>query len=225
MDQTKRLHLQKNVFIILIVFVLSITNSAFASPFILRNGIKWFMTKDQVKQSLKSEPNFDSYIIADESNDTLRDMLYRFSPNEKSNPKLWCIFVTNLSLGNASEDVYLYMTGTKEHGLYTAFYEIVPHHYNEPSLYNRAKDLTSQLSKKYGKLNEDDHWKNRGNKKDGDYLYESWIELDDGTFIYLHLKKYEGNDSLAIEYQSARMKEIEQSIKDGTLYIDTAFGL
>ena len=107
MNQTRRLHIRRIAIILIVVYVLSTVNSAFASPFILRNGIKWYMTKKQVEQCLKSEPDYDSYSIADESVDYVRNRLITFSPYEKTNPKLWQIIVSNLSLGKASEDVSL----------------------------------------------------------------------------------------------------------------------
>lgn len=214
--------------LIIILFLIAISNTAFASRFELRNGITWYMAKSKVVQCLKSEPNYDNYIIIDETDEQVIEQLCLMSSNERKNPKMWFMMVFNMSLGETNEDVRMYFSGTKPHGLYVTGYFINVKSNNEESWYNRAKDLTTQLSKKYGKFSEEDNWKKRKNKKSGDKVYKSWYKLDDGTYILVVLTKdidEEYGYSLLVEYQSEKAEEIEQSIIDGTIYIDPAFGL
>lgn len=214
----------KNV-IVLMFILIAISNIAFASGFELRNGITWYMPKSKVEQCLKTEPNYEKYEVYDETDENLKEAICELYPQERTNPKTWVLYVYNISLGRNNEDVEMLLTGTKQNGLYVAYYKINVKSSDEEAWYNRAKDLTTQLSKKYGRFEEKDNWKKRKSKKSGDDVYESWYDLDDGTTIYLHLQKYEDYYDLALEYQSDKMKEIEQSCEDGTMYIDPVFGL
>ena len=215
----------KNVLIVILILI-AISNTAFASRFELRNGLTWYMSKSKVEQCIKTEPNYENYEIYDETDEDIKEVICQTFPQERTNQKMWYILVNNISLGGANEDVRMYLSGTKPHGLYAVGYGINLKNNNEEAWYNRAKDLTTQLSKKYGQFKEEDAWKKRKSKKSGDKVYESWYTLDEGTYILLLLVKAEDNEySLTLEYQSDKAKEIEQSIMDGTIYIDPVFGL
>lgn len=209
--------------LLIILLCTAFISVSYAAPFTLRNGIEWYMTKEQVQKCLQKEPDYQTYIIGDET--ALTDYLYQMSPNEKTNPKLWLLYVMNVSLGRSDETVLMIMAGTKPHGLYNVIYFVMPNDEKEESLYSRAKDLQAQLSKKYGNLEVNDQWSKRKSIKSGDSAYQSWITLSDGTVVYIYIVNNEGSFELRIEYRSDKWQEIETSVEDGSLYIEPAFGL
>lgn len=146
-----------------LMILVSLGNAAALSfsDFTFRNGIKWYMPKVRVMECLESEADFDRYSIVDEQDESIKEALYSAFPQEKTNPQIWKIQADNISLGSAGEKVRLNLAGTKSYGLICATYKITPNSTSEDTLYDRAKELLSQLSKKYGKFDENDQWKKR----------------------------------------------------------------
>ena len=213
--------------IVIILFtMLMLSSSAFSSSFELRNGIRWYISKSDVYQCLQAESDYDKYEIYDEkNNEAIQNAIYQMNPKEKENPKIWWIIVKGISLGRDDESVQLSFCGTIPDGLYDAFYDVIYDSGSEEECYARVKELTEQLSKKYGQFTVQDKWKSRNSVKNGVSFYDSWIHLDDKTSILCSVRKREDGYRLSIEYQCIKVKEIEQSIKDGSIYIEPAFGL
>ena len=197
------------LFLLMLAILLLIVPALSASSFELRNGIQWGISELDVYRCLQTEPGYNQYVIHDESDSTeIQERLYKISPNEKTNPQFWCVEVeSGISLGDSNEKVSLFLLGTKTYGLYVAKYYISPNNKSDDCYYNRAKELTTQLSKKYGKFKQRDEWKKRKNK------------------ICLRIIKVEDGYSMHVEYQSEMIQEITKCIEDGTLYIEPAFGL
>jgi len=91
--------------------------------------------------------------------------------------------------------------------------------------YERAKELKQQLEKKYDEFEVSDNWNKRKSKKEGENVYQSWKHLDDDTTILMSINKNNPGYYFGIEYQSNDLKEIEQSLSDGSYYVTTPYGL
>ncbi len=215
--------MKKTAFCLAIILLLQITFTASADVFTIRDGIKWYMTEDQVIQRLKNEADFSTYTLY-HTEDFDLDKIYTIFPYEKEHHQTWLLGLTNISLGSTNESVQLILCGTKKTGLYTLYYIITPNDSAEKNYYSRAKELTAQLEKKYGKFKVTDKWASR-NSINNAKVYGSWLVLFDGTEIWLHINKQNTQYELYLEYQSPQRKEIEQSLIDGSYYIEPSFGL
>ena len=149
----------KKIIAIMITFICLFMVILGSAAFTLRSGMEWYMTKEQVQKCLQKESDYSNYVVGDESE--MKEYLYQMSPQEKDNPKLWLVYATNVSLGRDDEKVLMVLGGTKPNGLYNIIYWVYPNDGKDESLYSRAKDLQSQLSKKYGTMDVKDQWKKR----------------------------------------------------------------
>jgi len=207
--------------IILAVMMVLLLPSYGLAEFVFRDGITWYISKDQVMKRLEKESDFENYQIEESEPGALAEII----PQEKENPQIWYLNVDNIYLGNENESVSLFLGGTKKTGLYVATYDIIPPRAIDENYYSRANELVAQLQKKYGNFSREDKWKNREKYKADTAVFEAWKELPDKTFVYLFIKRLEVGYRMSLEYQSPRMEEIEKSMQDGSFYIEPAFGL
>ena len=207
--------------ILLCVIIVCCTVSSGLADFVFRDGIEWYMSEEQVKSHLEKEAGSDQYVITDIDSSNFVSIF----PQEATNPQSWLLMVENISLGSDEETVTLSLVGTKKTGLFVAFYTIEPKVSTDEYHYDRARDLLAQLEKKYGKFEKEDKWKRRKQIAQNKMVYEFSKDLKDKTIIYGYIIKMESGYELVIEYQSPRREEIEQSMQDGSFYIEPAFGL
>ena len=213
--------MKKRIIAGIVLLIVLLAGTSLAEEFTIRNGIKWGMSREAIKQCLESEPDYSNYTV-DYDHD--REFFNSNFPKEATNPQLWQVLVFDMSLGRTNELVGMNLHGTKKAGLYEIRYTILVMD-KEDEIYARIKDLKEQLDTKYGPLYFEDNWEKRAEIEDGDLIYDSGKYLPDRTGVDLYVRKTNNTYGIFIQYQSPDYDEIHNSILDGSIYNEPAFGL
>ena len=213
--------MKKRIIAGVVLLIMLLAGTTLAEEFTIRNGIKWGMSREAIKQCLESEPDYSNYTV---DYDYDRETYNSKYPQEATNPQLWQVLVYKLSLGRTNELAGMYLHGTKKDGLYEIRYTILVKD-GEDETYARIKDLKEQLDTKYGPLYFEDNWEKRAEIEDGGLVYDSGKYLPDRTSVDLYVRKTNGVYGIFILYQSPDYDEIYKSILDGSIYNEPAFGL
>ena len=173
--------------------------------FYLRNGLTWGNSKKSTLNKMKEEglEYYDKH-----------DYLLSELPLDKGKNEVWIYGVDGVSLGNKNETVMFQVVGTKKHGLFEMTYIIT---INKGDRNKRFTSLKASLEKKYGKM--------QMKKNYNAYKQVAWKYLDDDTYVSVYILNDSSDDELVVAYASPDRSTIVSSLKDGSYYVQTPYGL